>query len=138
MTTLGIDSTLSVLPTSTYLPVVHHLVTIKLTCDNYLLWKAQIVPYLRGQHLFGFLDGSRPVPLQSLTITTDGTLKLQPNPDFQAWLIQNQMILSALISSLTENILAYLVKCTTSREVWLTLECMFTAHSRARTMNIHY
>jgi hypothetical protein len=43
-----------------------------------------------------------------------------------------------LISFLTENILAYVVKCTTSREVWLTLERMFTAHSRARTMNIHY
>jgi hypothetical protein len=138
MTTLGSDSTLSVLPTSTHLPVVHHLVTIKLTRDNYLLWKAQIVSYLRGQHLFGFLDGSRPVPLQSLTVTTDGTLKLQPNPDFQAWLVQNQMILSALISLLTENILAYVVKCTTSREVWLTLERMFTAHSRACTMNIHY
>jgi hypothetical protein len=48
------------------------------------------------------------------------------------------MILSALISSLTKNILAYVVKCTTSREVWLTLERMFTAHSRACTMNIHY
>uniref|UniRef100_A0A2N9H277 Retrotransposon Copia-like N-terminal domain-containing protein n=1 Tax=Fagus sylvatica TaxID=28930 RepID=A0A2N9H277_FAGSY len=114
MTTLGSDSTLSVLPTSTHLPVGHHLVTIKLTRDNYLLWKAQIVSYLRGQHLFGFLDGSRLAPLQSLTITTDGTSKLQPNPDFQAWLVQNQMILSALISSLTENILAYVVKCTTS------------------------
>ena len=48
------------------------------------------------------------------------------------------MILSALISSLSENVLAYVVKCTTSREVWLTLERMCTAHSRARVMNIHY
>uniref|UniRef100_A0A2N9H7S4 Uncharacterized protein n=1 Tax=Fagus sylvatica TaxID=28930 RepID=A0A2N9H7S4_FAGSY len=48
------------------------------------------------------------------------------------------MILSALISSLSETVLAYVVKCTTSREVWLTLEQMFTAHSRARVMNIHY
>ena len=76
MTTLGTNSTLFVLPTSTHLPVVHHLVTIKLVHDNYLLWKAQIVPYLRGQHLFGFLDGSQPAPLQSLTVTTDGTSKL--------------------------------------------------------------
>ena len=48
------------------------------------------------------------------------------------------MILSALISSLSENILAYVVKCTTSREVWLTLERMFMAHSRAHTMTIRY
>jgi hypothetical protein len=48
------------------------------------------------------------------------------------------MILNALISSLSENVLAYVVRCTTSREVWLTLERMFTAHSRAQVMNIHY
>ena len=138
MTTLNSETTLSILPTSTHLPVVHHLVTIKLNCDNYLLWKAQIVPYLRGQHLFGFLDGSRPAPLQTITVSAADVSTLQPNPNYHTWLVQDQMILSALISSLTENILAYVVRCTTSREVWLTLERMLTTHSRARTMNIHY
>ena len=138
MTTSTPSSTLSLLPTPTHLPIVHHLVTIKLTHDNYLLWKAQIVPYLRGQHLFGFLDASRPALPQTLIVTIDGTSQLQPNPEFQTWLIQDQMILNTLISSLSENVLAYVFKCTTSREVWLTLERMFTAHSRARVMNIHY
>jgi hypothetical protein len=138
MTTCTPSSTLSLLPTPTHLPVVHHMVTIKLTRDNYLLWKAQIVPYLRGQHLFGFLDDSRPAPPPTINITTDEISKIQPNPEFQSWIIQDQMILSALISSLSENVLAYVVQCTTSREVWLTLERMFTAHSRARVMNIHY
>ena len=87
MTTSTPSSTLSLLPTPTHLPAVHHLVTIKLTHDNYLLWKAQIVPYLHGQHLFGFLDASRPAPPQTLTVTTDGTSQLQPNPKFQTWLI---------------------------------------------------
>ena len=138
MSTLSTDSTISVLPSPIHLPVVHHLVTIKLTRDNYLLWKAQIIPYLRGQHLFGFLDGSRPTPPQTPTVPAADISTPQPNADYQAWLVQDQMILSALISSLTKNILAYVVKCTTSREVWLTLERMFTAHSRARIMNIHY
>jgi hypothetical protein len=138
MATSSTDSLISVIPTPTHLSVVHHLVTIKLTRENYLLWKAQIVPYLRGQHLFGFLDGSRPAPSPYLGLLSDGSSQPQPNPNHQAWLIQDQMILSALISSLSENILAYVVKCTTSRDVWLTLERMFTAHSRARTMTIRY
>ena len=138
MATSSTDSLISMIPTPTHLSVVHHLVTIKLTCENYLLWKAQIVPYLRGQHLFGFLDGSRPAPSPYLGLTSDGSSQPQPNPDHHAWLIQDQMILSALISSLSENILAYVVKCTTSRDVWLTLERMFIAHSRARTMTIRY
>ena len=134
MATSSTDSLILVTPTATHLPVVHRLVTIKLTRENYLLWKAQIVPYLQGQHLFGFLDGSRPAPSSYL----DGSSPPEPNPAHQAWLIQDQMILSALISSLSENILAYVVKCTTSRDVWLTLEQMFTAHSRAHTMTIRY
>ena len=68
MTTSTPSSALSLLPTPTHLPVVHNLVTIKLTRDNYLLWKAQIVPYLRGQHLFGFLDNSRLAPPQHLLL----------------------------------------------------------------------
>jgi hypothetical protein len=83
------------------------------------------------------LDGSRLAPSPYLGLTFDGSSQPQPNPDHHAWLIQDQMILGALISSLSENILAYVVKCT-SRDVWLTLERMFTAHSRARTMTIRY
>uniref|UniRef100_A0A2N9IS14 Retrotransposon Copia-like N-terminal domain-containing protein n=1 Tax=Fagus sylvatica TaxID=28930 RepID=A0A2N9IS14_FAGSY len=123
-------------PTS--LTAVHHLITIKLNRDNYLLWKAQIVPYLKGQHLFAFLDGSRPAPPQHLPPQLTDPLSLIPNPEFQAWHLQDQLILSALISSLSETILAHVVKCSTSRDVWLALERMFTSHSRARIMQIHY
>ena len=85
MSTLSTDSIISVLPSPTHLPVVHHVVTIKLKRDNYLLWKAQIVPYLRGQDLFGFLDGSRPAPTASATdISTS-----QPDAAYQAWLVQD-------------------------------------------------
>uniref|UniRef100_A0A2N9HA29 Uncharacterized protein n=1 Tax=Fagus sylvatica TaxID=28930 RepID=A0A2N9HA29_FAGSY len=129
-------------PTSTpiiphSLTQVHHLITIKLTRDNYLLWKAQIVPYLKGQHLFGFLDGSRLAPLPVLTTTTNGAAQVIPNPE-QQWHLQDQMLLSALISSLSENILAHVVRCVTARDVWQVLERMFTSQSRARTMQVHY
>uniref|UniRef100_A0A2N9HGH7 CCHC-type domain-containing protein n=1 Tax=Fagus sylvatica TaxID=28930 RepID=A0A2N9HGH7_FAGSY len=130
-------------PTSTpiiphSLTQVHHLITIKLTQDNYLLWKAQIVPYLKGQHLFGFLDGTRLAPLPVLTTTADGAAQVIPNPEFQQWHLQDQMLLSALISSLSETILAHVVKCATARDVWQVLERMFTSQSRARTMQVHY
>ena len=86
MATSSTDSLIPVTPAATHLPVVHHLVTIKLTRENYLLWEAQIVPYLRGQHLFGFLDGSRPAPSSYL----DGSSPPEPNPAHQAWFIQDQ------------------------------------------------
>ncbi|XP_040987834.1 uncharacterized protein LOC121235556 [Juglans microcarpa x Juglans regia] len=51
-------------PTPTFQPFINplpfssHLVTVKLNHENYLLWKAQIMPYLKGQNLFGFVDGT--------------------------------------------------------------------------------
>ena len=48
------------------------------------------------------------------------------------------MLLSALISSLFENILAHVVRCVIARDVWQVLERMFTSQSRARTMQVHY
>uniref|UniRef100_A0A2N9FQZ5 Uncharacterized protein n=1 Tax=Fagus sylvatica TaxID=28930 RepID=A0A2N9FQZ5_FAGSY len=111
---LTTSSALSASP-PTSLTAVHHLITIKLTRDNYLLWKAQIVPYLRGQHLFAFLNGSRSAPPPSFPTQHAEAIALVPNPEFQAWHLQDQLILSALISSLSKNILAHVVKCSTSR-----------------------
>ena len=125
-------------PSPTTLPPIHHLITIKLTYENYLLWKAQIVPYLKGQHLYGYLDGSTPAPPQSFTIEVDGDVQVIQNPDFGHWYLQDQMILSAIISSIFECILAHVVKFNTSRDMWQALEKMFTSQSRARTMQIHY
>uniref|UniRef100_A0A2N9FKH8 Uncharacterized protein n=1 Tax=Fagus sylvatica TaxID=28930 RepID=A0A2N9FKH8_FAGSY len=64
-------SNTSAAPTS--LPHIQHLITIKLNRDNYLLCKAQIVPYLRGQHLYGFIDGTKPAPPSSLAVPASGT-----------------------------------------------------------------
>uniref|UniRef100_A0A2N9HPM9 Retrotransposon Copia-like N-terminal domain-containing protein n=1 Tax=Fagus sylvatica TaxID=28930 RepID=A0A2N9HPM9_FAGSY len=129
-------SSTSAAPTS--FPQIQHLITIKLNCDNYLLWKAQIVPYLRGQHLYGFIDGTKPAPPPFLAVQASSTTAILPNLEFSTWHTQDQMILSALISSLSKTVLAYVVKCTTSRDVWLYLECMFTSQSCARSMQLNY
>ena len=127
----GILSTPSQNTSHHSLTPIQYLITIKLNRDNYLLWKAQIVPYLKGQHLLGFIDGSQTAPSSFLPLTSTEISEPTLNPAFLAWQSQDQMILSALISSLFEKILTYVVKCTTSREVWTTLERMFTAQSRA-------
>ena len=78
------DSVISSAYTPTSLTHVHHLIAIKLTKDNYLLWRAQIVPYLRGQHLYGFLDGSTVAPLPTISLVTDGVTTTAPNPLFNS------------------------------------------------------
>ena len=65
---------------------LHHDTKIKLTRDNYLLWKAQIVLYIKGLHLFGFLDGTKPAPPQSITgQSSNGATTVTTNPEFLQW-----------------------------------------------------
>jgi len=119
---------------SSILPTQLHFITIKLTQDNYLLWRAQLIPYLRGQNLFGYLDGSVPCP--AITIPNSSTHI--PNPEYIHWSQQDQIILSALLSSLTESLLTQVVGLTSSRAVWLALEKTFSSTSSARILSMRF
>lgn len=59
-----------------------------------------------------------------------------PNPEYATWYQQDQFVLSALLSSLTEEVLSHVIFMSTSREVWLALKAMFSSRSCARTMQI--
>jgi hypothetical protein len=52
--------------------------------------------------------------------------------------MQDQLILGAINSSLSEKMLSHVTRYATSREAWLTLETLFASQSRARTMNVHF
>jgi hypothetical protein len=39
-----------------------HLITARLSPDNYLLWHVQLLPLLRSRHPEGYIDGSFPCP----------------------------------------------------------------------------
>ncbi|RVW50549.1 Retrovirus-related Pol polyprotein from transposon RE1 [Vitis vinifera] len=49
-----------------------HMLTIKLTSSNYLLWRNQFIHLLTSQDLLGFLDGSVPTPSPKVT-SSNGT-----------------------------------------------------------------
>jgi alpha-N-arabinofuranosidase len=39
-----------------------HMITIKLSSTNFLLWHSQVVPLLQCQKLYSYVDGSTPTP----------------------------------------------------------------------------
>ncbi|KAF5480780.1 hypothetical protein F2P56_001496 [Juglans regia] len=117
---------------SSSLPHLSHLVTVKLTHENYLLWRTQMVPYLRGQDLFHFVDGSSKPPSRFLSDKT--TI----NPTFLAWTKTDQMILSAIISTLSDNLIAQMVGHSTSQAAWSAIEKLFSSQSHARVTQLRY
>lgn len=120
-------------------PAFSHMVSVKLNQENYLLWSAQVLPYLRSQGLSGHIDGSVPAPSQTISITpSDGTggRSVIVNPEYTSWYHQDQLVLSVINSSLTEDVLSIVVDATSARDAWSTLERSFASRSKARIMQI--
>jgi hypothetical protein len=98
----------------------HQVIFLKLTNTNYLYWRMQMKPYLLGQEVFSFVDGSNSCPSPHIP-AADG-VSLQVSQHFLRWKQQNQLILSALLFSLSMEVLHLVVDCPTSCSVWHTLE----------------
>jgi hypothetical protein len=118
---------------------LNHHITLKLTRDNFLLWRYLMASYLEAQDLFGYVDGSIPCPPQSDQSSSDtSSITLVPNPNYNLWVQQDKLILSAVVSTLSEVVLAHVVGLKTSRDVWTTLEKIFASESKARIMQTRY
>jgi hypothetical protein len=60
----------------------------------------------------------------------------QPNPAYQHWIQQDQAVLSAFVSSMTESVVGMVMFANTSREAWETLAGAFAATSFARSSGL--
>ena len=87
---------------------------LKLTSTNYFSWKAQFDALLLGYDLYGYIDGTLSCP-SILTISENST-KSVPNPDVVFWVLQDKLILSAILASLSKDIAPLVSGATTSLE----------------------
>ncbi|KAJ9552406.1 LOW QUALITY PROTEIN: hypothetical protein OSB04_016451 [Centaurea solstitialis] len=127
-TSAGDSSSSDSLPLSTMI----HMLTIKLSSSNYLLWMNQVTSVLSCQDLLGYVDGTSVAPTP--TITTNGTSA--PNPAYTEWCKQDQRLQSLILSSLTEEAMAETIGCKTARMVRKSLEAAFCPKSTGHAMNV--
>lgn len=114
-----------------------HLVTVKLSADNYLLWRAQVLPLMRSHYLEGYVDGTLPCPPAVVPMpSVNGGSVMVPNPAHRRWIAQDQAILGAIQSSLTPSVAGMVVFAATSRDAWATLDSSFSSQSLARSSAI--
>ncbi len=105
-----------------------HLITIKLSADNYIFWRAQVLPLLGSHYLLGYVDGSLPCP-PALVDSVHGPVY---NPAHRVWTGQDQANLSSIQGSLSPAVAGLVVFAKTSHEAWTILERTFAAQSQAR------
>jgi hypothetical protein len=92
-----------------------------------------MLPYLKGQKVYGYVDGTVQQPFKTITISDGSTT---PNPAYDIWETQDNLILSCINSSLSDEVLAQVAHCSTSAVVWLSLSSAFASQSRAKAVHV--
>ena len=107
-------------------------VPIKLTRENFLLWKTQIFPLLNYHDLAHILTQDPPISTQ-----LDDHGGITVNPAYQTWHRQDQQVLSLIVTSLSESVISCVVGKNTAKEAWSALLKHCSSTNPSRIMHLH-
>jgi hypothetical protein len=103
-------------------------VSEKLTRENYILWKTQVLVAIRGARLDGFLDGSASVPNKTIQVEqANKTRKEEENPAYTLQYAQDQQVLSFLLNSVTKEVLGQIAMELSASGAWRSIVGMFAS-----------
>ena len=105
-------------------------ISLKLSEENFLLWKQQVLATTDGLLLSHFLDGSR-VPSSVLPPTAEGSSPCV-NPDITRYKKQDSLLVAWMLASMTTPFLTKMVGLHSSAEIWDVLHTYFAANTRAQ------
>lgn len=112
---------------------------VKLDDEIFLLRKFQISTALEGYDLEKFLEEDPP-PKYLATTTSTFTASISSsttqiiNPNYKIWKIQDRLISSWLLGSMSEEVLNQMMNCKSTKEIWNTLLEIYSARNLAQTM----
>ena len=84
-------------------------VSEKLGKGNFLKWKAQVLPAIRGAQMEGFIYGTSKAPEMERIEGTGDAEKKVPNPDYARWAAQDQQVYGFIFSSLTREVMVHVL-----------------------------
>ncbi|KAM0024636.1 hypothetical protein Hdeb2414_s0022g00618071 [Helianthus debilis subsp. tardiflorus] len=120
----------------TNLTYVPHLSPIKLSADNYLVWRNHMTILVGLHQLSHHIDGSSSSP--SETIKSED--KDIPNPKYLPWLQNDRkaslLLLLLLLSALTKEAAAKVLGLTNARQIWCALEAAYSNASVERVQSL--
>lgn len=119
-------ATVTASPPPPAIPIsAHHHLPIKLTPANFSSWRTHLTALLNGFNLIGHINGDTPRP----DATTDVAASAR-------WFQQDQLLLAAILGSVSAEILPLLSSATTSAAAWSTLTRAFASTSRAHVVHL--
>ncbi|KAH0764690.1 hypothetical protein KY285_000561 [Solanum tuberosum] len=76
-------------------PNLAHQISVNITSSILLLWKTQFLPMIRGCGLDYHIEGDEVIPER---LRDDN----EPNPTYNSWVREDQLVLSWIIASVSE------------------------------------
>ncbi|KAL5731456.1 hypothetical protein ACHQM5_004181 [Ranunculus cassubicifolius] len=120
---------------NSFSPNVQPYLPIKLKdATNYLLWESQFLPLLKGYSLLNHVTDPTSCPSKSLP-DKDGASSTE-NPEYLLWFCKDQLLLSWIISSLTESPHAQIVGVDSAYAAWTTLKRLYCNQSGVNVMQL--
>ena len=106
-------------------------VSLKLSRNNFLLWRAQILLVLAVYHVMDHIEQD---PLEMFILNQDGQSSM--NPAYKIWFKTDKVVLAIINSSLTESNRTIVVGKETAKDAWDAIIRNFGGKSQARIMEL--
>ncbi|KAK1614897.1 hypothetical protein QYE76_020414 [Lolium multiflorum] len=108
-----------------------------LTRDNALVWKALVVPALRGARVLDLVEGSERAPVEKLEADDENKKKITiENPEYASWIARDQQVLRWLLNALSPDVLVHVIGLETYAEVWAALNAHVSTASKSRAQRL--
>ena len=106
-------------------------VSLKLTRDNFLLWRTQILPVLAAYEVTDHIEKDPP---EMSSLNKDGQACI--NLAYKIWFKTDKVVLAIINSSLTESTMPIVVGKETAKEAWDAIIRNFAGKSQSRIMEL--
>jgi len=111
-------------------------IPIRLDPNNFLFWKAHISATIRAFDLQSFIKKTPHPPKFITTSDVDAADSTTVNPEFLTWMRSDQLLLGWLFSTIDKEVLAQVIHCESSSEVWSCLESLYSRQTTAKSFQL--
>ena len=107
--------------------------SVKLDRGNFLIWESLVLTLIQGNRLDWFINGTTVAPPRQVPSPTIPAAMVN-NPEFDDWFVVDRMLVGWLRNSMSPEIQAQLLHCSTAHELWQNARSLTAATSQARIM----
>ncbi|KAK1613964.1 hypothetical protein QYE76_019481 [Lolium multiflorum] len=108
-----------------------------LTRDNALVWRALVIPALRGALVLDLVEGKEPAPDKIIKAEDEKGVKVKiSNPNYVSWIARDQQVLRWLLNSLSPDVLTHVIGLDTSAETWAAINTHVSTSSKSRVQHL--